>query len=921
MKHNALAALSLTLLLGAGLSCDNATGLPRTGGITITLLSDATGAPISVRIGDREPDAVASHELVPVEGGASANITLSGVRVTVSGPTNKTVTSQSAAGGFFDVSVDGLSPGSYSVTVEGLVGTEVAHFGQTSGVGVTAGASTPATITFPLFEPVISPSATPDTTDVLHFTVTYGAVQNATGYIVQWSKSPSMANAQSKPVTGTSTDITVADEGNYYVAVKAVNATVSSGGKSSAIQVVYAFQGVATVTVTPATPSIGYGTTQQLQADAKDADNNTVANVTWFWSSDKPSVATVSQSGLVTGVAGGTATITAVGKGMPGGTTVTVGAQLATKLGFSIQPANSVAGDPLSPAVQVEIQDAAGNRVTNARDAVTIAFGANPGTGTLTGTKTVNAIDGIASFTGLWVNKAAANYTLGATSGSLTPATSAQFTISPAAPAKLSFTQQPANKEANTSLAAVTVTIADLFDNTTTATNNVTVSLGQNFYKNFAAAGGTLAGTQTVAAVNGVATFGTLRVDKPSPAYTLLASATGLTATSSNPFNINLTISQMGPSRFGLHTCAVATGGPYCWGNNGNGQLGALTGGITTDSVPALVRGGLAFTQMTAGSIHSCGITSANDAYCWGFNGSGQLGDGTNTQRTQPVAVIGGHKFAQISAGESFTCGLTTANGANVNEDRQIWCWGNNADGEMGTGASGPSVSTPLRITTDPTTFKYSFVSSGGFHACGLLRNDVVAGIASKLVCWGYDAYGQVGAGSIGTIRGLFFVTGTQLWASVSTGFYHTCAVTTTVAAGNGFCWGRDDEGELGDDITLAAKPAPTVVSGGATWGSIKAGGFHSCGLTTTNTAFCWGYNQYGQLGNGTSTFNAGTNQNQAVPVQAGLGFTFSVLEAGQYHSCGLSGTNMFCWGRGANGQLGGGDRQQVKETPTQIIQ
>src|SRR5262249_8587111 len=150
--------------------------------------------------------------------------------------------------------------------------------------------------------------------------------------------------------------------------------------------------------------------------------------------------------------------------------------------------------------------------------------------------------------------------------------------------------------------ASVTVTIADIFDNTTAATNNITVSLGQNFYKNFASAGGALSGTQTVAAVNGVATFGTLKVDKPSPAYTLVASATGLTSANSNPFNINLTVTSMAPSRYGQHTCAVANAGPYCWGSNGIGQLGSPTAGVAADSVPALVRGGLTFIQMVAGS-------------------------------------------------------------------------------------------------------------------------------------------------------------------------------------------------------------------------------------------------------------------------------------------------------------------------------
>src|SRR6185436_17678096 len=117
----------------------------------------------------------------------------------------------SPSGGFFDLTIDQLSPGSYTVVVEGLVGSDVAHFGQTSSVNVTVGTSTDATVTFATLQPVIPASTVVDTADVLHFTVSFSSVAGATGYIVAWSKNADMSGASTKTITGTSTDIQVAD--------------------------------------------------------------------------------------------------------------------------------------------------------------------------------------------------------------------------------------------------------------------------------------------------------------------------------------------------------------------------------------------------------------------------------------------------------------------------------------------------------------------------------------------------------------------------------------------------------------------------------------------------------------------------------------------------------------------------------------
>ncbi len=211
-----------------------------------------------------------------------------------------------------------------------------------------------------------------------------------------------------------------------------------------------------------------------------------------------------------------------------------VTAPTATKLVFSVQPVATLAGTAIAPPVQIVAQDGTGNIVSSYSGVVTVALLANPGGGTLSGSLTATAVSGVATFSTLAVNKAGAGYTLTATATGLAGATSAAFTITAGAATKFAFSVQPQNTKAGSTIApAVQITALDNSGNTaTTYAGAVTIAIGTN------PSGGTLSGTQTVNAVNGVATFSTLSVNRAGTGYTLSVTAPGLTGAVSAFFNI-----------------------------------------------------------------------------------------------------------------------------------------------------------------------------------------------------------------------------------------------------------------------------------------------------------------------------------------------------------------------------------------------
>src|SRR5437762_1873913 len=362
--------------------------------------------------------------------------------------------------------------------------------------------------------------------------------------------------------------------------------------------------------------------------------------------------------------------------GSSAGPTQPTGVGPAAKVVFTVQPSNAAAGAVNTPAVQVTVQDAQGNTVTTATTSITVAIGTNPASGTLAGTKTVAAASGVATFSTLSLNIVGSGYTLTATATGLTSATSSAFNISAGAAAKLVFTVQPSNAAAGAAnTPAVRVTVQDAQTNAvTTATTSITLAIGTN------PASGTLAGTKTVAAVNGVATFANVSINSPGTGYTLTASATTLAGASSSSFNIAaLTFAAV--SAGGGVTCGVTpAGAAYCWGANGGGQLG--NGTQINSTTPVAVSGGLTFAAVDPrGASSPCGVTTAGAAYCWGDNIYGELGTGTTSFSHTPVAVSGGHTFAGVSAGGYYaTCGATTAGAA-------CWC-DNNYDGHGGAGST-----------------------------------------------------------------------------------------------------------------------------------------------------------------------------------------------------------------------------------------
>jgi len=217
-------------------------------------------------------------------------------------------------------------------------------------------------------------------------------------------------------------------------------------------------------------------------------------------------------------------------------TAITVSTGTATKLAFSQQPTNTAASQPITPAVTVQVEDAGGNLVTTSTASITIAIGTNPSSGTLSGTLTVAASGGVATFSNLSINKSGTGYTLKATSGTLTSATSSTFNILAGAESQLVFTVQPSNTAQNIAFSpAVAVSVEDSNGNVvTTSSDSITIAIGTN------PSSGTLSGTTTVSATSGVATFNGLSINNLGTGYTLTATdgTTSLPVVTSTTFNI-----------------------------------------------------------------------------------------------------------------------------------------------------------------------------------------------------------------------------------------------------------------------------------------------------------------------------------------------------------------------------------------------
>jgi alpha-tubulin suppressor-like RCC1 family protein len=281
------------------------------------------------------------------------------------------------------------------------------------------------------------------------------------------------------------------------------------------------------------------------------------------------------------------------------------------------------------------------------------------------------------------------------------------------------------------------------------------------------------------------------------------------------------------------HTCGLTVDSlAYCWGLNNWGQLG--TGATSTNNpLPVPVTGGMKFSDLTAGDSHTCALGRDGEAYCWGNNVTGQLGDGTTTGRTSPVLVLGDRRFIRIDAGDQHTCAVTS-NGT-------VYCWGNGASGRLGNGETG--------IRSQPVVVSgahyFRLVSAGGHHTCGLADD-------SRIYCWGANSNGEVGDSSVTNRLVPTQVRGAYSFSSVFAGGWHSCGAATD---GLAYCWGYNGSGELGNGTTSSSW-VPAQVSGGLIFTVLNGHGYtggHTCGVTTNGQGYCWGSGQYGKLGNGST--------------------------------------------------------------------
>jgi alpha-tubulin suppressor-like RCC1 family protein len=347
------------------------------------------------------------------------------------------------------------------------------------------------------------------------------------------------------------------------------------------------------------------------------------------------------------------------------------------------------------------------------------------------------------------------------------------------------------------------------------------------------------------------------------------------------------------------HTCAlVSTGAAYCWGHNLFGQLGQATPqSPLRNNVPLAVAGGHAFASLSSRYFHTCALTPAGEAYCWGENISGDLGDGTTTRSTTPVRVATELKFASISAGYRQTCAITEAGDA--------YCWGGNGIGELGDGSYDDKVN-PVRVAGG---IHFARISAGLNHTCGVSTS-------GKMYCWGWNQYGMLGNGSDVVASNVpVAVAGDLEFESLSSGRYlFTCALSKSR---DGYCWGRNSGGALGINAEEPFRSIPSLVTGGYNFKSISTGFEHSCATSTTGTAYCWGSNYTGQLGNSTLPIQSSI----LYPVNVSISdVAFTEIVAGYGHTCAISSKGaLYCWGWNNSGQLGDGSNDELSAVPRNV--
>jgi len=356
-------------------------------------------------------------------------------------------------------------------------------------------------------------------------------------------------------------------------------------------------------------------------------------------------------------------------------------------------------------------------------------------------------------------------------------------------------------------------------------------------------------------------------------------------------------------------TCGLYEFKAFCWGLNGSGQLGEAGPGTSVEPLAVNTTGVLAgktIKMIAAGGNHACAIASDDLVYCWGSGSEGQLGNGSNANSSVPVAVsragvLSGKTILSVTAGSNHTCAIAS--------DGFAYCWGLNTNGQLGNNNT-TTTNIPvavLRTSGSLSGVTVKSLSAGGSQTCAVTSLDTAA-------CWGQNTDGQLGNNSItqrsfpvdvntsGVLAGLTI-------KSISTGKYHTCAIASNDKA---YCWGLNTNSGLGNGNTTRSLIPVAVNTNGELLNknlkTITVGQYFTCVIASDNNAYCWGYGGNGNLGNGSNS----TTNTSVVPVTTSgalAGKTLKYITTASinvYATCVIaSDDQLYCFGANANKQLG----------------
>jgi len=379
-----------------------------------------------------------------------------------------------------------------------------------------------------------------------------------------------------------------------------------------------------------------------------------------------------------------------------------------------------------------------------------------------------------------------------------------------------------------------------------------------------------------------------------APVFALFAAAASLSACSSDTGpggRTRLTARLAAGINF---TCALDhAGAAFCWGGGASGQLGDGTASLS--AVPVHVEGG-PYTAIAAGDTAVCAVRFDHHIDCWG-DAPPKCCNQVQASVLVPTPVAApSTRFTSVSVAGDAACGIGDA--------QHGLCWGDDFQGALGDGQALDSALSPA--VTLPGGHAFASLDEGVFGGCGI-------DTGGAAWCWGSDLFGELGVNdSVDAIAVSqpIAVLGGLRFAQIAVGGVYTCGITTT---GLTECWGINDAGQLGDG-TENDRAAPTPVAGGA-YVRVFAGAKndilgHTCALDASGAASCWGVNDAGQLGAASSDqchFGAG-QPCSLTPIAVAGGLTFTTLAIGDEHTCGMvADGHVYCWGANDQGQLGNG--------------